>query len=103
MNVFARTLGQSAFRCTATRSLLAARPPVIQRPAPWAMLAARGAASSVSGRPGSQTPSQAATNIKEEIGNSAADIAKTIAGANNTMDSVRPTTDTFVCSFLVHK
>jgi hypothetical protein len=97
MNVLARTLGQSAFRRTATRTLLAARTPVVQRPAPWAALAARGAASHVSGKPGSQTPAQAATNIKEEVGNTAADFAKTIAGGNMTSDTVGGSGDaTFV-------
>jgi len=42
----------------------------------------RGVASSVSGRPGSQTIGHAALNIKEEVGNSATDAAKVIAGAN---------------------
>lgn len=37
-------------------------------------------ASSVSGRPGSQTFPHAALNVKEEAGNSAADLAKAIAG-----------------------
>ncbi|KAJ2923222.1 hypothetical protein H1R20_g6399, partial [Candolleomyces eurysporus] len=45
-------------------------------------------ASQVSMRPGSQTLEHAATNVKEELGNSASDLAKTIAGANMTSDSV---------------
>jgi len=45
-------------------------------------------ASQVSNRPGSQTLEHAATNIKEELGNSASDLAKGIAGANLTSDSV---------------
>ena len=45
-------------------------------------------ASSVSMHPGSQTPvEQAATNVKEEFGNSVADLAKVISGANVTTDS----------------
>ena len=35
-------------------------------------------------RPGSQTLEHAATNVKEELGNSASDLAKVIAGANVT-------------------
>ncbi|TFL07335.1 hypothetical protein BDV98DRAFT_652353 [Pterulicium gracile] len=42
----------------------------------------RTVASSVSGKPGSQTLSHAATNIKEEAGNSAADLAKMIASSS---------------------
>lgn len=56
----------------------------------------RGAASSVSGRPGSQTVRQAAQNIKEEVGNSVTDFAKVIAGANWYQDAVTPTQQTFV-------
>lgn len=48
----------------------------------------RGVASQVSGKPGSQTFEHAATNVKEELGNSAAELAKSIAGANNPVDSV---------------
>ncbi|PFH51685.1 hypothetical protein AMATHDRAFT_141874 [Amanita thiersii Skay4041] len=51
----------------------------------------RGVASSVSRKPGSQDLEHAATNIKEEVGNSAADLAKAIAGSNMTKDSVDPT------------
>ncbi|KAJ3844538.1 hypothetical protein F5878DRAFT_95381 [Lentinula raphanica] len=42
----------------------------------------RTVASTVSNRPASQTFDHAALNIREEAGNSAADIAKTIAGGN---------------------
>jgi hypothetical protein len=49
---------------------------------------ARCVASLVSGRPGSQTLEHAATNVKEELGNSASDLAKVIAGANVTQDTV---------------
>ncbi|KAG6868680.1 hypothetical protein C0993_011910 [Termitomyces sp. T159_Od127] len=45
---------------------------------------------SVSNRPGSQTLEHAATNIKEEVGNSAADLAKVIAGANVKDDPLVP-------------
>lgn len=39
---------------------------------------------------------QAALNIKEEVGNSAADLAKVIASANMTSDAVAPQKETFV-------
>ena len=55
------------------------------------LLHARTVASSVSMRPGSQTLEHAATNVKEELGNSAADLAKVISGANVTTDSVSDT------------
>ncbi|TCD63532.1 hypothetical protein EIP91_005302 [Steccherinum ochraceum] len=57
-----------------------------------AQILARGAASQVSGRPGSQSLDHAATNIREEVGNSASDLAKSIAGANVYGDAVAPTT-----------
>lgn len=57
----------------------------------------RSVASLVSGRPGSQTLDHAALNVKEELGNSAADLAKVIAGANVTDDSVSNSSeDSFV-------
>lgn len=64
-------------------------------------LLVRGAASHVSGRPGSQTAGQAAQNIKEEVGNSTADLAKAIAGGNVFQDAVAPTSRTFVRVFLI--
>ncbi|KAL6301612.1 hypothetical protein BKA93DRAFT_751827 [Sparassis latifolia] len=57
---------------------------------------ARGVASAVSGRPGSQSLGQAALNVREELGNSTSDLAKVIAGANVYADSVIPTQKTFV-------
>lgn len=45
-------------------------------------------ASSVTNRPGSQTLEHAATNVKEELGGTASDVAKIIAGANVTSDTV---------------
>jgi len=56
----------------------------------------RSVASSVSGRPGSQTIQHAALNVKEELGNSASDLAKSIAGGNMTQDAVAPTNRTFL-------
>lgn len=65
------------------------------------LLHARGVASTVSGRPGSQTLDHAATNVKEELGNSAADLAKVIAGANVTRDAVSDSSgDSFVGLFI---
>lgn len=60
-------------------------------------LHARTVASTVSMRPGSQTLEHAATNVKEELGNSAADLAKVISAANVTTDSVSDT-ESFVSS-----
>ncbi|THH06270.1 hypothetical protein EW145_g4196 [Phellinidium pouzarii] len=60
------------------------------------LLHARGVASSVSHRPGSQTPSHAAQNIKEEVSNTAGSVARGIAGANVTVDSVRPVDGSFL-------
>ncbi|KAI0695852.1 hypothetical protein C8T65DRAFT_583938 [Cerioporus squamosus] len=59
-------------------------------------LIVRGAASNVSGRPGSQTVGHAAQNIREEVGQSAADLAKAIAGGNVFADGVEPTQQTFL-------
>jgi hypothetical protein len=60
------------------------------------MLAARGVASSTSGRPASQTPQQAAQNIKDEVGGSASDLARSIAGGNMTSDAITSDNKTFV-------
>ncbi|KAH9043370.1 hypothetical protein EDB85DRAFT_941352 [Lactarius pseudohatsudake] len=56
----------------------------------------RGEASKVSGRPASQTISQATINVREEVGNSATDWAKVIAGANFTDDAIKANRDTFL-------
>lgn len=54
-------------------------------------------ASSVTNKPASQTLGHAATNVKEELGDTAADVAKIIAGANVTTDAVSDTgTDSFL-------
>jgi len=50
----------------------------------------------VSGRPASQTISQAAVNVREEVGNSTTDWAKVIAGGNFTDDVVKPNRETFL-------
>lgn len=57
-------------------------------------------ASSVTNKPASQTLEHAATNVKEEIGDTATDVAKMIAGANVTTDAV---SDTGVNSFVSTK
>ena len=72
---------------------------LIQRPA---LLQARFAASSVSNKPGSQTLEHAALNVKEEVGNSAADWAKTIAAGNFTQDTVKVDTDPTFVSYFVY-
>ncbi|OSX65628.1 hypothetical protein POSPLADRAFT_1039170 [Postia placenta MAD-698-R-SB12] len=63
---------------------------------PRGQILTRGAASHVSGRPGSQTAKQAAQNIKEEVGNSTTDLAKAIAGGNVFQDAVASTNQTFL-------
>lgn len=60
----------------------------------------RGEASRVSGRPASQTISQATINVREEVGNSATDWAKVIAGGNVTGDAVKTDRHTFVSGCL---
>jgi hypothetical protein len=56
----------------------------------------RAVASHVAGRPASQTISQAALNVREEVGNSTKDWAKVIAGGNYTSDTVKTDSETFV-------
>ncbi|KAG1792206.1 uncharacterized protein HD556DRAFT_1432711 [Suillus plorans] len=60
-----------------------------------AQVHARFAASSVAGRPGSQTIEHAKQNVKEEVGNSMTDWARSIAGGVFTVDSVKPSKDSF--------
>ncbi|SJL12200.1 uncharacterized protein ARMOST_15622 [Armillaria ostoyae] len=63
---------------------------------PLLFLKSRTVASSVSNRPASQTFEHTATNIKEEAGNAASDVAKIIAGSNVTrQDVVTPNNSTF--------
>ncbi len=59
-------------------------------------LRARHVASLVSGRAGSQTLDHEATNVKEQLANSASDLAKVIAGANVTQDAVVNSGESFV-------
>lgn len=90
------SLFRPVFRSTAFRStsLRVGRPVVASFRVQ--LQSRRGAANSVTNQPGSRTLEHAATNIKEEVGNSAADLAKIIAGANVTSDAVKPTDKTFV-------
>lgn len=90
------------FRPILRSSVVRNTPLAVHRPTPIARpirmgittalrLHARTVASSVSMRPASQSLEHAATNVKEELGNSAADLAKVISGANVTTDSVSDT------------
>lgn len=63
----------------------------------------RGEASMVSGKPASQTISQATVNVREEVGNSATDLAKVIAGGNFTEDAVKSDRRSFVSGCLDRK
>jgi hypothetical protein len=75
--------------------------PALRRPLPTArpvriltppqVFQKRLVASSVSNKPASQTFEHAATNMKEELGGTASDVAKIIAGANVTTDAVSDT------------
>ncbi|KIJ44299.1 hypothetical protein M422DRAFT_168276 [Sphaerobolus stellatus SS14] len=70
--------------------------PRLAPPARLPLIAARGAASSVSNKPGSQTLPHAAQNIREETGNSATDLAKTIAGNVSLSQSKEPGGESFL-------
>ena len=75
-------------------SMPSARPQILGT----SFLQKRLAASSVTNKPGSQTLEHATINVKEELGGTASDVAKIIAGANVTTDSVSDTrgTESFV-------
>jgi hypothetical protein len=76
---------------------LSLRRPAVHGATSVALLQIRSVASSVSFRPGSQTLEHAATNVKEELGNSASDLAKVIAGANATTGGIMDSgADSFV-------
>ncbi|KIJ68598.1 hypothetical protein HYDPIDRAFT_24858 [Hydnomerulius pinastri MD-312] len=75
-----------------TVSRFAARPAALN----LAQVHARFAASSVSGRPGSQTIKHARQNVKEEVGNSLTDWARSIAGGVFNVDSMKPAKDSFL-------
>ena len=93
MNVLSRPILRSlAIRKAPQLSPSLRRPVPLVRPpilgANPALLQVRWEASRVSMRPGSQSLEHAATNVREELGNSATDLAKVIAGANVAGDSV---------------
>ncbi|KAJ3858438.1 hypothetical protein EV359DRAFT_52216 [Lentinula novae-zelandiae] len=76
---------RSIFATTFTRparfpSHILITPLAINKPRPTIFV--RSVASTVSNKPGSQTFDHAALNIREEAGNTAADVAKSIAGGN---------------------
>jgi hypothetical protein len=104
MNTLFRQLTRAAaFRNTSlTFSKSLARPAALQRPVSLTLLHARTVASFVTNKPASQSLEHAATNIKEEVGNSAADFAKVIAGNNATKDSGIRGEDSFVSSAPYH-
>ncbi|KAF5358204.1 hypothetical protein D9756_001276 [Leucocoprinus leucothites] len=94
-SLFRPILRTSAHRyphITAKAGIPALRRPIpIVRPQVFTtslLIQKRLAASSVTNRPGSQTLEHATTNVKEELGGTASDVAKIIAGANVTSDSV---------------
>ncbi|EIW84873.1 hypothetical protein CONPUDRAFT_162195 [Coniophora puteana RWD-64-598 SS2] len=94
----------SAIRRAPLALRTAAKPQPLSRPAQLAALGGlnantihvRFAASSVANRPGSQTVEHATQNVKEEVGNSAADWARSIAGGSINVGSVTPSKDNFV-------
>ena len=61
-----------------------------------ASLGLRFAANQVTNKPGSQTVEHAVTNVREEFGNSVADLAKSIAGGTLNAEAVKPGQKSFV-------
>ena len=93
--VLRTTTGNWALRQPTAFKLARPVPKIITGP-----MLTRFVASSVSGKPGSQTLEHAAENIKEELGNSAADLAKVIAASNVTQNPVDSKgAESFVCGF----
>ncbi|RDB22117.1 hypothetical protein Hypma_010607 [Hypsizygus marmoreus] len=84
MNTLLRPIARTSIFRNAPLSLC--RPVATTRPVLLnsTILHKRTVASVVTNKPASQTFEHAATNIKEEVGNSAADLAKVIAGATPT-------------------
>jgi len=101
MNTFCRPLLRSCIP-KLTPALRRHQPILSRHQFSPSALHARHVASLVSGRPGSQTLEHAATNVKEELGNSASDLAKVIAGANVTQDAVVNSGDSFVSTMRLH-
>ncbi|KAF9261456.1 hypothetical protein L218DRAFT_961458 [Marasmius fiardii PR-910] len=80
--------------------------PLLRRPLAGTVhpILSRTVASTVTNRPASQTFEHAALNIKEETGNTAADIAKVIAGANMTNDTLKNESSFFgITSTIAHQ
>lgn len=97
------SLFRPALRSVAVRQIprISSHPTPLPRPprfsaSPYAALRVRFVASTVSNRPGSQTLEHATTNVKEEIGNSAQDLAKVIAGSNIKAGISDSSADSFV-------
>ncbi|KAL4069129.1 hypothetical protein J3A83DRAFT_4248814 [Scleroderma citrinum] len=96
--------GQRLLVSLKASSILRNTPHALRRPGRLNLVAtsgparvhARFAASSVSGRPGSQSIEHATQNVKEEVGNSLTDWARSIAGGVFTVDTVKPKADSFV-------
>ena len=97
---FTRSLALKNTLLTVCKPLARPRSFVLQRPT---LLHARTVASFVTNKPASQSLEHAATNIKEEVGNSAADFAKVIAGSNVTKEHVLPGEASFVSSNLYYE
>ncbi|KAH7909853.1 hypothetical protein BJ138DRAFT_1154252 [Hygrophoropsis aurantiaca] len=98
MNSLFGSLSRTAAFRRAPLALRRPSPILLNRPTSinLAQVHARFVASSVSGRPGSQTIQHARQNVKEEVGNSAADWARSIAaGGVFTVDDVVPKKDSF--------
>ncbi|KAF5373608.1 hypothetical protein D9758_000966 [Tetrapyrgos nigripes] len=83
---FARQLTPLALR--ASKGPIA-RPATLNLNSTFLQLHRRTVASTVTNKPASQSFDHAAQNIREEAGNSAADLAKVIAGANMTNDAIK--------------
>jgi hypothetical protein len=77
-----------------TRSLTRTSPPFLLRVR--IKVPVRAAVNQVTNKPGSQTIEHAATNVREEFGNSAADIARSIAGGTLNTETLKPKEWSFV-------
>lgn len=82
MNTLFSSITRSAILRRGAPLNLSRCPRLLRTPLPFAMQR-MGVASNVSIKPGSQTAAHASLNVKEEIGNSATDLAKAIAGGNH--------------------
>ena len=89
--MISQKLFQRSFYTAATRTLqLGTKPQRFSPPPAVASMLQprRSVATSVGSRPASQNIRHAALNIREEVGNSAADAARSIAGGNMATDYV---------------